>query len=293
MSARTGAGQPAPGAGAQPPAVLPGGGRRGRRRLIAIDGPAGSGKSTLGAALAARLGYTYFDSGVVYRAITWLALERGIDAGDAATLARLAREAELTVAPAAIADGRQYTVLVDGADATWAIRSPAVDHQVSAVSAHPAVRQALTERLRQFAATGGMVMVGRDIGTVVLPHADLKIYLTAGAAERARRRHGQLAARGQAADFATILGELQRRDALDGTRAAAPMRPAPCAMLLDSDHLTIGEEVEQVLRRLARDAARCARPGATRPGPAATPLEGQAGAPATSRRPAGREADAR
>jgi CMP/dCMP kinase len=223
-----------------------------RPLTIAIDGPAASGKSTLGAALAERLGYTYFDSGVVYRALTWLALERGVDVRDESALVRLAEAASIEVERPTTDDGRQYTVLVDGHDATWSLRTPAVDHNVSAVSAHPGVRRAMTEWLRQIAAGGGIVMVGRDIGTVVLPDADLKVYLTASGEERARRRHRELLGRSLAADYDEILNEMRRRDELDSGRETAPLRPAADAILLDSDNLTVDEEIGQVLRHLAR-----------------------------------------
>ncbi|HEU5318175.1 MAG TPA: (d)CMP kinase [Chloroflexota bacterium] len=223
---------------------------------IAIDGPAGSGKSTLGAALADRLHYTYFDSGVVYRAITWLALRHGADVRDEAALVALAQNADLSVSRPTHDDGRQFTVLIDGEDATWGIRSPEVDHDVSAVSAQPGVRAVANKRLRQLAAGGGMVMVGRDIGTVVLPHADLKLYLTASPAERARRRCLELRARSLPAEYDSILQEIRRRDALDSGRDTAPLRPAPDAIHLDSDNLTVQEEVEIVLRRLGAAVAR-------------------------------------
>lgn len=217
---------------------------------IAIDGPAGSGKSTLGAALAHRLGYTYFDSGVVYRALTWLALRANANLHDEAALVRLARETEISAVRPTVEDGRQFSVIVGDEDATWEIRSADVDRNVSIVAAHPRVRQALTEQLRQIASRGSMVMVGRDIGTVVLPDADLKIYLTASDLERARRRHGELIARKQNTDFEAILADLRRRDALDGGRETAPMRPAEDAILLNSDHLTVEEEIQRVIHHL-------------------------------------------
>ena len=222
------------------------------KTLVAIDGPVASGKSTLGAALAERLGYTYFDSGVIYRALTWLALQRGVDVRDARRLAQLAREMDLTVERPApgTTDARQYTVRLNGQDVTWAIRSPEVDRNVSAVSAHPTVRAALTGGLRRIAEGGRMVMVGRDIGTVVLPDAGLKIYLTASAEERARRRFAEVQARGVAEEYESILKDLQRRDALDGGREAAPMRPALDARILDTDRRTVPELVELVLREM-------------------------------------------
>lgn len=222
------------------------------RLTVAIDGPAASGKSTLGAALAERFGYTYFDSGVVYRALTWLALVRGIDAHDEDRLAALAGQMNIDVSGPDVDDGRQYTVRVDGEDVTWAIRSAEVDRNVSAVSAHPRVRDALTERLRQIASTGGMVMVGRDIGTVVLPDADVKVFLTASPEERARRRCRELEARGVPADYAAMLAELRRRDALDSRRAAAPLRPAPDAIHLHSDGLSVEDEVGIVAQHVQR-----------------------------------------
>lgn len=227
-------------------------GTRAGRLTIAIDGPVASGKSTLGAALAARLGYTYFDSGIVYRALTWLALARGVDVHDEDKLVALAHQMRLEVLPPAVRDGRQFTVLVDGQDATWAIRSREVDRHVSVVSAHPRVRAVLTKRLRALAAGGGVVMVGRDIGTVVLPDADLKVFLTASAEERARRRAAELLARGEPADYEAILRELRERDAIDSGRQAAPLRPADDALLLSSDGRTVEEEVEFILAHLAQ-----------------------------------------
>jgi CMP/dCMP kinase len=222
---------------------------------IAIDGPAGSGKSTLGAALAQRLAYTYFDSGVIYRALTWLALQRGTGPGDEHSLVQLAQSAAIIVTRPTVEDGRQYSVLVDGHDATWAIRAPDVDRNVSLVSAHPGVRHVLTRRLRDIAAGGNMVMVGRDIGTVVLPDADLKIYLTASTEERAHRRYREMISRNQPADFDAILTDMQRRDAIDGGRKIAPLRPADDAIELNSDHLTVDEELEIILHHLAHRLA--------------------------------------
>jgi cytidylate kinase len=218
--------------------------------LIAIDGPVASGKSTLGAALAERLGYTYFDSGVIYRALTWLALARRVETHHARRGAKLAREMEIKVVradPAATTDERQYTVLLNGEDVTWGIRSPEVDRNVSAVAAHRPVRAALTEGLRRIAEQGRMVMVGRDIGTVVLPDAGLKIFLTATAEERARRRFVEVQTRGVAIAYEAILADLHRRDALDGGREAAPMRPALDATIVDSDGRTVPELVTLLL----------------------------------------------
>ena len=159
--------------------------------IIAIDGPAASGKSTIGSRLAKTLGYLFFDTGVMYRAITWLVLERGIDLHDEAAVTALAEEAQIDVAPASKPDGRACDVLVNGRDITWEIRTRRVDENVSLIAAYRGVRRALSQQQRRIGQRGRIVMVGRDIGTVVLPEADLKIYLDATAAtlsERNRRR---------------------------------------------------------------------------------------------------------
>lgn len=215
---------------------------------IAIDGPAASGKTTLGLHLAQELGYTFFDTGVMYRAITWLALQRALDLSDAAALTLLAQQAEFDVRPASQQDGRTSDVLIDGQDVTWAIRSPEVEENVSVVSAHPGVRQALTAHQRRIGLRGDVVMVGRDIGTVVLPEAGLKIYLDASAEERARRRWQELRERGEPADLDIILAAMRRRDKIDSSRAVAPLRPAGDAIILDSDELDADQVLDEVRR---------------------------------------------
>jgi cytidylate kinase len=214
--------------------------------VIAIDGAAASGKSTIGSLLARRLGYTYFDTGVMYRAVTWAALHRGISVDDEAAVTALAEALVIQVTPATQDDGRQYTVFADGQDVTWAIRQPAVDAVVSPVSAYPGVRRALTKQQRHIAAGGCMVMVGRDIGTVVLPHADLKLFIRASIEERARRRYLERRARGEDVAYQTELASMRRRDEIDSQRAHAPLRPADDAVIIDTDGLTI----EQVLARI-------------------------------------------
>ena len=214
---------------------------------IAIDGPAASGKSTIGLRLANALGYLFFDTGVMYRAVTWLALNRGIDIQDEASLSRLAEEARIDVAPASKSDGRTSDVLVNGQDITWEIRSRSVDANVSPVSAYRDVRSALTEQQRRIGLRGKVVMVGRDIGTVVLPDADLKIYLDASAEERARRRYTEIIARGGEADYEEILKKVCERDRIDSTRDVAPLKAAEDAIVVDSDKLTADEVFEQVL----------------------------------------------
>jgi cytidylate kinase len=214
---------------------------------ITIDGPAGAGKSTLGALLAQRLGYLYFDTGVMYRALTWAALGHSVDPGDEPAAAALARDLDIEVEPPTVADGRQYTIRVDGQDVTWDLRRPEVDQQVSRAARHPAVREILRARQRAIGMRGQVVMVGRDIGAIVLPEARLKIYLQASLHARAARRAAELRARGFAVDLAEIEADLARRDALD----QHVMAPAPDALVLTNDTLLPSEEVDLILAQLA------------------------------------------
>ena len=211
--------------------------------VVAIDGPASAGKSTLGQKLAEKLGYLYFDSGCLYRAVTLTALRRKLRVTDADAMANLAVALDIHVKPPDVNDGRQYTVLVDELDVTWELRNPQTDASVSVVSAFPEVRRTLTERMRAIARVGRVVMVGRDIGTVVLPDAPLKIYLDAGVEERARRRHAENLARDESSDYGTVLAAMRGRDRTDSEREAAPLRAAPDAIILD----TAGMEPERAL----------------------------------------------
>ncbi len=223
---------------------------------IAIDGPAASGKSTIGGLLAQRLGYLYFDTGVMYRAVTWAALDRGIPIGDEMAVTRLARTLRIEVVPPTEDDGRQYTVRADGRDITWTIRTPEVNRHVSPVSAYPGVRAALTAQQRRIGAPGGVVMVGRDIGTVVLPQAQVKIYLDATVEERARRRHLEVLERGESSDYEEVLEDLKRRDRIDSTREKAPLRAAEDAVVVDST----GKRIEEVVARaeaIVREVTDC------------------------------------
>jgi cytidylate kinase len=215
--------------------------------IIAIDGPAASGKSTLGRTLADRLGYLFFDTGVMYRAITWLALNRDMDLRDEAAVTRLAEETQIDVRPPSKDDGRACDVVVEGRDITWDARGPEIDANVSVVSAYPGVRSALSAQQRRIGQRGRVVMVGRDIGTVVLPEADLKVYLDATAEERAKRRYNEVIQRGEKADYQEILSKVIERDTIDSTRAVAPLRPAEDAVILDSDRLTAEEVFTRVL----------------------------------------------
>jgi cytidylate kinase len=212
-----------------------------------MDGPAASGKSTIGLRLAHALGYTFFDTGVMYRAVAWLALQRGLDLSDESAVTKLAEEADLDIRSASKEDGRTSDVLANGQDITWEIRRPDVDANVSVVSAYPGVRRALSAQQRRIGLRGRIVMVGRDIGTVVLPEADLKIYLDASAEERARRRYKEIIARNEQAEYNEILSKVRARDRIDSTRAVAPLKPADDAFILDSDKLTADEVFERAL----------------------------------------------
>jgi cytidylate kinase len=205
--------------------------------IIAIDGPAASGKSTLGFRLAESLGYLYFDTGLMYRAITWLALSRGIDMKDEAAITRLAEDVPIEVAPPSLEDGRPCDVVVNGQDITWEIRKSDVESNVSVIAAYGGVRKALTLQQRRIGMRGRVVMVGRDIGTIVLPEADIKIYLDASPEERARRRYDEIISHGGRASYEDILAKMIERDRIDSTRAIAPLKLASDAIILDSDLL--------------------------------------------------------
>lgn len=208
---------------------------------IAMDGPAASGKSTLALMIAKKLNYLYFDTGVMYRAVTWAVLDRQLDVNDEYAVTQLAEQARIDVQPPSKDDGRSNDILVDDRDVTWAIREREVEANVSVVAAYPGVRRALTTQQRRVGTRGKVVMVGRDIGTVVLPDADLKIYLDASAEERTRRRHLELIQRGQPADYEELLAAVRKRDLIDSSRAVAPLRPAEDARILVSDGKTIDQ----------------------------------------------------
>lgn len=216
--------------------------------IIALDGPAASGKSTLGQRLADSLGYLFFDTGVMYRAVTWIALQRGMNLREEAGITDLAEKAQMDIRPPTKKDGRACDVVIDGKDVTWEMRGREVDANVSVVSGYAGVRKALSEQQRCIGMRGKVVMVGRDIGTVVLPQADLKVYLVASAQERAKRRYNEMIARGEKADYAEILSNVIERDHIDSTRAVAPLRPAPDAVIIDSDQMDADDVFAQVLK---------------------------------------------
>lgn len=223
-----------------------------RRFIIAIDGPAAAGKSTVGEIVARRINAVYFDTGLLYRALTHVALSRGIPADDEPALAGCARSLDFRIGHPSVDDGRQSDVILDGEDITPFLRRPEVDRSVSVVAAYPDVRLALLEQQRRIAASGRVVMVGRDIGTVVLPDAELKIFLDATPEERARRRAVQVEGTTAAQPYETILRDLIRRDEIDSERDVAPLRAADDALVIDTDSLSIEEVADCIVEEARR-----------------------------------------
>lgn len=213
--------------------------------VVAIDGPAGAGKSTVARKVAARLGYVYVDSGAMYRAITLNVLQKGIGTEDEANVAAVASRTSIDLV--AGREGNESRVFIDGCDVTDKLRSPEVSESVATVAANPAVRGHLIEAQRRLAAKGGVVMDGRDIGTVVLPDADVKVYLTASLAERARRRCQELLATGYEVDPQEVAREIALRDSVDSNRDVSPLSRAPDAVLIDTTHMPIELAVEEVI----------------------------------------------
>ena len=197
--------------------------------------------------MASRLGYRFLDTGAMYRALTWLALERGLDPLDEAAMGRLARETQMSLGTASTESGEHSSVRVDGRDATPFLRTPSVEANVSFVSRAPEVREAMVALQRRFAGGRPLVMAGRDIGTVVLPDADLKVYLDAPRRERGRRRKEQLALRGERVSLDRVVEDLAQRDAIDSGREASPLRPAADAVVINTEGLSLEETVERVL----------------------------------------------
>jgi cytidylate kinase len=216
---------------------------------VAIDGPSGAGKSTVGHALAVRIGANFVDTGLMYRALTLAAVEQKIDPDDGAQLGRLARRSRIHVRRPRLGEtDRLETVLLGRRDVTLQVRTPRIDRLVSAVSRHAAVRDAMVSVQRATARAGDAVMVGRDIGTVVLPDATLKVYLTASTAVRAQRRAAEMGHPDRVAEY---LEEIERRDAADSGRAVAPLRKAPGALVLDTGDLDVGACVQRIVAALA------------------------------------------
>jgi cytidylate kinase len=203
-----------------------------------------SGKTAVGLALAREWGYRLVDTGMMYRAVTYLALKHGIDLEDEAALTGLAESADFTLGQPT--DHDTATIAAEGEDITRQLRIPDVDRGVSTVSRMPGVRHAMVERQRALAREGHIIMLGRDIGTVVLPHAPVKVYLDASADERARRRYLELKESGAERPFAEIRDELLRRDEMDRNRHASPLKPAPDAVVIDTDSLSLDQVIDKV-----------------------------------------------
>jgi cytidylate kinase len=227
-------------------------GRSGTRALvIAIDGPSGAGKSTVAKLLARRLQYTYIDTGAMYRAVGWNAVREGVDPGDEQSLAALCGRTDVTIAH----DGDGQRVFVNGVDVSGEIRTPAMGMMASAVSRSPAVRAHLLTLQRKLGERGGVVMDGRDIGTVVFPDADVKFFLDASAEERGRRRYAELREKGMDVDLAAITEEIRARDLQDSSRSIAPLRQASDALYVDSSALSIDDVVRTLLDRIEKARA--------------------------------------
>ncbi|MCH7706548.1 MAG: (d)CMP kinase [Chloroflexi bacterium] len=217
---------------------------------IAVDGPVASGKTAVGRLLSRKLGYRFLDTGIMYRALTWLALERGVDPGDADGLVAMAKGHELGVV---FGDDEDARILVDDQDVTPNLWRQEVDQAVSLVSRVAGIRELLVDHQRRIAAEGAVVMVGRDVGTVVLPDAPLKLFLIASKEERARRRYEELKTVGQGLSYEQVLSDLERRDRLDTEREVGPLRPATDACVMATDDLSLDEVVEMVLAKVGRE----------------------------------------
>jgi cytidylate kinase len=215
--------------------------------IIAIDGPAASGKTTIALKIADKLEYMFFDTGVMYRAVAFAVLDNGINIEDEEACTKLSETIRIDVLPPSKEDGRTNDVSVDGKDCTWEIRNSAVSQNVSQVSTYLGVREALTKQQRRIGLQGRVIMVGRDIGTVVLPDADLKIYLDASAEERTKRRVLEREARGELVDYNETLRNIIRRDKIDSERKISPLRAADDAIIVDSDNKTIDEVVKEIM----------------------------------------------
>ncbi|MDQ4045347.1 MAG: (d)CMP kinase [Chloroflexota bacterium] len=220
-------------------------------KVIAIDGPGAAGKSTVAAEVADELDALLFDTGALYRVVTLLALRTGTVITDGNGLAELASEAMIELRPPSVDDGRTSDVLIDGEDVTWEIRRPEIDANVSAVSAHPPVRDALLDLQREIADGIAAVLVGRDIGTVVIPDAGVKIWLNASVEERARRRYLDMQERGIDLSYSAILEDLRRRDQLDTDRPVSPLRRADDAISIVTD----GRDVDDIVHEITELAA--------------------------------------
>ena len=215
--------------------------------VITIDGPVASGKSSVGLMLAKALGYLFLDTGIMYRAVAWAAINQKINIEDVEKVSILAQQIDIEIKPPTKSDGRINDVLVDKVDVTWKIREPEVNKNVSQISRYQYVRKALTEQQQEFGRRGKIVMVGRDIGTIVMPNADLKIYLEASVKERALRRYNEEVKRGKQSDLEDVIKNVEMRDKIDSTREIAPLIPAKDAVIINTDGKDISRVIDEIL----------------------------------------------
>ena len=214
--------------------------------VIAIDGPVATGKTVVGRLLAQRLGYKFLDTGTMYRAITWLAMKQGIDLEDEESLVKLALNSNIQ------ASDKESGVIISVTPATLEEHRTEIDKKISLVSKVQGVREALVKQQQMLAAEGGIVVAGRDIGTVVTPNAPVKLYFQASSRERAKRRHQELCSMGRPMEFAQVLEDLEARDKLDSERAHSPMHPADDAHVIDSEGMTIDDVVQRALELIEK-----------------------------------------
>ena len=217
---------------------------------IAIDGPAASGKSSVGLNLAEKLGFIFLDTGIMYRAVTWAALEKCENLHDPEAISLLANSIQIEITTPTKKDGRINDVIVDGIDITRKIRDEKVNNSVSLVSTYSGVRNALTRQQRLIGKNRNIVMVGRDIGTVVMPDADYKFFLNASIEERARRRFSEEISQGGTPVFENVLENLHSRDKIDSSRDIAPLFPADNAIIIETDHKSLNEVVEEIVKNI-------------------------------------------
>ncbi|MHA1235769.1 MAG: (d)CMP kinase [Promethearchaeota archaeon] len=215
--------------------------------VITIDGPVASGKSSVGLKIAKELGYIFLDTGIMYRAVAWAAINRNVNIDDVKEVGTLAQQIVIEIKPPTKSDGRINDVFVDKVNVTWKIREPEVNENVSQVSRYQFVRKVLTEQQQEFGRRGKIVMAGRDIGTIVMPNADLKIFLEASVKERALRRYNEELKRGKQSNLEDVIKNVEMRDRIDSSREIAPLIPAEDAVIINTDGKDISRVVDEIL----------------------------------------------
>ena len=215
--------------------------------VITIDGPVASGKSSVGMILSKRLGFLFLDTGIMYRAVTWAAINQKIKIDNKEAICNLAQQIDIEIKPPTKFDGRINDVFVDKVDVTWKLREPEVNEKVSQVSRYQLVREVLTEQQREFGRRGKIVMAGRDIGTIVMPDAEMKIFLEASVEERALRRYNEEVKRGKQIDLEDVIKNVEMRDRIDSNREIAPLIPAKDAVIITTDGREISKVVDEIL----------------------------------------------